>query len=193
MRVIGGLASGLRLKAPKGNKTRPTTDRVRENIFNVCAPRIPGARVLDLFAGTGAMGIEALSRGAEVAVFVDSEAEPVSCITYNLEVTSLSDRGRPIRSLVKSALVRLATEGWQFDLVFLDPPYGRGLIPKTLIELADLGLLAPQGLVAAEHGRRENLSSEVEAGGNVLRLFRRLDYGDTAISLFRLLNGTEEA
>ncbi len=193
MRVISGLARGHRLRAPKGTDTRPTADRVKESLFNVLGSRVPGARVLDLFAGTGSLGIEALSRGAESAIFVDSGAESNHCINKNLEATGLKHLGRLFKNQVHSALGHFSAEGLRFDLIFVDPPYGKGLAGKTLGDLVRWGLLEVDGLIAVEHGKRENLTPEVRAGGDALGLLRRLDYGDTSISLFCYRKGTEEA
>jgi len=132
MRIIAGAFRGRRLHAPKSNRIRPTIDRVREAVFNMIAPEVPGAKVLDLFAGTGAMGLEALSRGAHFCFFVDKSSEAVSLIGENVQLCAAQDRSRIIHGPVASAIRRLGSENELFDLIFMDPPYGKGYIDKTL-------------------------------------------------------------
>lgn len=132
MRIIAGDFRGRRLHAPKGYTIRPTIDRVRESVFNIIAAKVPGARVLDLFAGTGAMGLEALSRGALFCLFVDKGAEAVHLIRENVQLCTVQDRSRIIQGSADLVIRRLGLEGELFDLVFMDPPYGKGYIEKTL-------------------------------------------------------------
>lgn len=147
MRVISGSARGLKLTAPAGLDTRPTLDRVKEALFNILAPELRGARVLDLFAGSGALGIEALSRGGDGAVFVDSAGAARDAVKKNLAAARLEDRAEIVAG---DALDYLRRCGGKFDLIFLDPPYGGGLYEKALGLIAGRGLLAPGGAVAAE-------------------------------------------
>ena len=124
MRIITGTAKGCNLKTPKGMNTRPTSDRVKESLFSILGSDACG-RVLDVFAGTGALGLEALSRGADSCVFIDRETADI--ISFNAEHTRLADRCRVLKGDVFALLHRLAGEGKQFDLVFCDPPYHQGL------------------------------------------------------------------
>jgi 16S rRNA (guanine(966)-N(2))-methyltransferase RsmD len=134
MRIIAGEFRGRRLHSPSSNnyKIRPTIDKVREAVFNIIAGKVSGAKVLDLFAGTGAMGMEAISRGAQFCCFVDSGAEAIRIIRENVQLCAAHDRSRIIHGKVSSAITRLSSAGELFDLIFMDPPYGKGLIEKTL-------------------------------------------------------------
>lgn len=150
MRVISGSAKGHRLRTVKGATTRPTADHVRQALFDILGQRCTGLRVLDLFAGSGALGIEALSRGAREAVLVESDPAACRLIRENLEATRLEGRGRVVRADVLRFLAR--TTGEPFDLVFLDPPYGRGLafVARVLGKLASAAWIRPGGTVVAE-------------------------------------------
>ena len=127
MQVIAGKARRLLLKTIPGMDTRPTRDRIKETLFNILQPDVPGSRFLDLFAGTGAIGIEALSRGAQRAVFVDNAHKAVSCMKENLAHTHLENEALVMESDALAAIRRLALQGAKFDLIFLDPPYDAGL------------------------------------------------------------------
>lgn len=182
VRVIAGLAKGRHLKAPPGDLTRPTADRVRESIFNILAKRCMGAKVLDLFAGAGTLGIEALSRGAAEAVFVEQNHRAVEIIRENLRQCDFGDVARVIAKDVFRGLAVLSRKGEHFDLIFLDPPYGRGLAARTLQELGEGRLLAPQGMVIAEHSRHDPLAERY----GLLHLVRAERYGETMVSFYNL-------
>lgn len=126
MRVIAGSARRLLLKTVDGMDTRPTTDRIKETLFNMLQPQIPGCQFLDLFSGSGAIGIEALSRGAELAVMIENSPQALACIRENLQKTRLDDRAVVMGCDVLTGLKRLEGHGYQFDLVFMDPPYSHG-------------------------------------------------------------------
>lgn len=179
MRIIGGRLKGRRLAGVKG-QIRPTADRVREAIFNILGPEVPGSLVLDLFAGTGALGIEALSRGAVAAVFVENHSTSLQVLRRNLSQCALSEVSRIIPLAAEKALPRLAATGERFSLVFLDPPYGRGLADSTLLLLARKNLLAPDGYVIVEHSRLENLTEQYQD----LRRHDQRRYGATLISFY---------
>lgn len=180
IRVTGGELRGFQLAESGGDRLRPTTGRVREAIFNVVAPHIEGAAILDLFAGTGALGIEALSRGADRAVFVESHRPAARAIVQSLARAGLSDRSSVVRGALPGALDSL--DG-PFDLVLLDPPYDSDQASPTLSALA--ALLAPGGLVVYEHRSRYN-PPERPLG---LTLTDRRVYGDTAVAFFVTLEG----
>ena len=181
MRVISGTAGGLQLKSPKKHPLRPTQDRIRQVIFSSLAERVPGARVLDLFAGTGSFGIEALSRGAEAAVFVEQEAEAAQCIRENLVHCKLA--GGEVR--VEDALVFLRTAPpKKFDLIFADPPYlkSRGALDgDPLLEMLP-GFLAADGLFVWEHYAERRLENSTR-----WEVIRHRNYGETGLSFIRLL------
>lgn len=146
MRIISGRYRGRKLIPPKDNEVRPTTDRIKETVFNILAPRIPGARVLDLFAGSGALGIECLSRGADEVIFVDMSPESVALVHRNLK--GLDGNFRVVQADYAAALGRL--DG-RFDIVFIDPPYGAGLGEKAVSEIFARGLLEKDGVICYEH------------------------------------------
>lgn len=184
MRVIGGDLRGRRLQTPRGVDTRPTADRVRESLFNVLAPVIWDAAVLDLFAGSGALGIEALSRGASRAVFAEVDRTALRVLQRNLETLGLLDRAEVHQMPADRALRQAIAAGAQFDLVFLDPPYGRDLASPILRAIAAEPLLAAGAQVIVEHEQRAALSDQIGTGPGCLARFRVLTYGDTAISLY---------
>ncbi|MDR1664232.1 MAG: 16S rRNA (guanine(966)-N(2))-methyltransferase RsmD [Clostridiales bacterium] len=150
MRVISGAARGCRLTAPKGVNTRPTADRLKENLFNILQPRIAGAYFLDLFSGSGAIGIEALSRGADAAVFVERDFAAVSVIRENLRKTKLAERAGVLALSAGEALARLFNDKKTFDIIFMDPPYGSELAKTTFALLARYNILKDGGILIAE-------------------------------------------
>ncbi len=150
VRIIAGLARGRRLVAPKGMDTRPTPDRVKESLFSILGPRVDGALVLDLFAGTGALGLEALSRGAAGAWFVEPDRAARAALEDNIEKTRLGPTEVLPMPAVR-AIKKLAAAGRQFDLVFIDPPFAQNAWDEALRELCGAGLLLPHGLVVCEH------------------------------------------
>lgn len=181
MRIISGTAKGKRLSSFQGESIRPTPDRVREAVFSILVSRLGtlhGKSVLDLFAGTGAMAIEALSRGAERAVLVDQDPQANRLIAANLQSCGVAQKGSLVRGDVLRTLPRLA--GASYDLIFLDPPYRKGLLEETLQTIGSHALLAAGGIVCAESDRREEPPEEV--GG--LTLDQRRHYGSTAIHIY---------
>ena len=184
MRVITGTARGRRLKELEGMETRPTTDRVKEGMFNVLQFDIEGRRVLDLFAGTGQLGIECLSRGAASAVFVDRRADAVKLIRENLKATELTDRARVVSGDSMEYLQQLRE---QFDLIFLDPPYEAGLLEVAIPRIAEIDILAPHGIIVAEHP----VGKALPALKPPYRLHRTYRYGKIAMTLYRRDANTE--
>jgi 16S rRNA (guanine966-N2)-methyltransferase len=174
MRVIAGTWRGRRLQAPPGAATRPTSDRVREALFSVLADRVPDARVLDLYAGSGALGIEALSRGAAEATFVDSAAAAVRAIHANLEAVGAQAEVR--RTDARRFLVAASAAARYYDLVFLDPPYRQAGHLGDELTAALPAVLAPGAAVVAESDRRAPL----ELG---IPLLDERRYGDTLIRI----------
>ncbi len=177
MRIVGGTKKGRRLVAFKCTSIRPTSDRVREAVFNVLGQDMTSRRVLDLFAGTGAMGIEALSRGAAAAVFVDRDARAVEVIKRNIEICGLKDRARVVRRDAKAACRMLGEEKERFDIVFIDAPYREpDLAVEVLKRLADTGLVTAGGTAVLEVSKSFALEDTV--GFEVLKEKR---YGDTLV------------
>jgi len=184
LRIISGSARGRRLLSPKNSLIRPTADRVKESLFNILNVLIAGydsCRALDIFAGTGNLGIEALSRGAAYAFFIDSHKESVSLVIKNLRMLGFTDRGRVIESEALSALRSLGKREAHFQLVFVDPPYRQGLSEKVLEFLASSNLIDEYSLVIVETSSNELLQTAFDN----LREFDRRVYGDTAIVFFR--------
>lgn len=180
MRVIAGSAKGRRIEAPKGRDIRPTSDRVREALFSILGPRIADARFLDLFAGTGANGIEALSRGAASCVFADNAPEALALIRRNLSHTGFAAQAECIKLELPRDLPQFAARTSPFDLVFADPPYTFSTYEALTQALDDKRLAAPEALLIIEHERRATLP---ESTGRWTR-YRKADYGDTALSFY---------
>lgn len=147
MRVISGSAKGRKLFAPEGLSTRPTTDRVKESVFNIITPFLPAENVLDLFAGSGGLGIETLSRGSKHCTFVETDKSALSVIRKNLELARLSDRADVIGTDALNFLKRTSTK---FDVIFLDPPYNTGLLTDAIKTVYQSNLLADGGIIVAE-------------------------------------------
>lgn len=179
MRIIAGVFKGRRLAPVKG-RTRPTAAKVREAVFNILGSAVEGVRVLDLFAGTGALGIEAISRGAAVAIFVEDHPEAVKALRRNLEELGLEKQTTVWPLPVTMALKKMAARGERFGLAFLDPPYGGGKAEATMEALATLDLLSPGASVVVEYSRRETLP---EASGGLRRKQVRR-YGDTQVAFY---------
>ncbi len=191
MRVIAGIARGRTLAGPPaGAATRPTSDKVREALFNILGPAVTGARVVDLFAGTGALGIEALSRGAERVVFVESDRRLCDVIRRNLEAVRLADRAVVLQRDVRRAAVQLAAHA-PFDIAFIDPPYGHRLEHDALDVLVRHDLLAPGALVAVEHASRETLEL-TDPVSMALTPERTRNYGDTALTCYRAAGASSD-
>ena len=180
MRVIGGRAKGRRIKVPKVRALRPTADRVKEALFNILPHDLSGLKVLDLFAGTGNLSLEALSRGAAEAVLVEASRGAARAIRENLQTLGFSGKSQIWIIPVLRSLRLLSRRGETFDLVFLDPPYERDWVRKTLRAIALQGLLREGGTLVVEHGVREKV--EVDYGPLTLKDQRR--YGTTLLSFF---------
>lgn len=183
--MITGKAKGRRLKSVKGMNTRPTTDRVKESLFSIIGSRVYDTVFLDLFSGTGAIGIEALSRGAKAAILVERDRRALSVIRENLGTTNLKEAAVVMGMDVRKALPHLAEKGYRFGIVFMDPPYRMAVIPEVLEQLQYFRLLEPKGLVVCEHSKDENLPDGVGS----LRLIRQQVYGDTCLSFFEDTEG----
>ena len=168
MRVIAGTAKRLVLKTLDGIETRPTTDRIKETLFNIITPYLFDCSFLDLFAGSGAIGIEALSRGAGEAVFVEKNPNAMVCIKENLVHTKLADKAMTIQTDVLSALKRLEDDK-QFDYIFMDPPYNQQWEQKVLEYLAGSTLLADEGTVIVEASKETSFDYVEELGFHVIR------------------------
>ncbi len=170
MRVIAGEARRLSLITPKGNNTRPTGDKIKETLFNILAPSLYGTHFLDLFAGSGGIGIEALSRGASFAAFVEKDKTAADCIKKNLETTHFTERSVLRRADVLSCLPDMGRNGG-YDIIFMDPPYDKGLEKSVLIMLAkDQSLCTNDTLVIVETGADTDISYVGDLGFEIERI-----------------------
>jgi 16S rRNA (guanine966-N2)-methyltransferase len=182
MRITGGRTKGRLLTPLKNVRIRPSSDKVRESIFNIIGQDIPDQRVLDLFAGTGSLGIEALSRGATWALFIDNSPQCIKLIKKNLKLCGYEPSGSVLRKdLTRGLPWKHSLMKMKFDLVFLDPPYRKSYIPPILSELVDREILASQSLVIAESSKNDKLP--VTFGR--LQLVDTRTYGDTKITIYR--------
>lgn len=182
MRVISGQAKGRKLRAVPGGRTRPITDRVKQALFDILGGDVVGACFLDLFAGTGSVGIEALSRGAERAVFVERSAVAVRVIHHNLETTQLADRARIVRADVFAFLARPHVEEAPFDLIYVAPPQYRGLWADTLraLDTANNPLLSAESLIVVQiHPKEYTSLSPIR-----LEMTDQRDYGSTLLCFY---------
>lgn len=182
MRIIAGTHRGRRLSGPQGTELRPTSDKVREALFSILGPQVPGCHFLDLYAGTGAVGIEALSRGAATATFVESDPKAVQLLRKNLQACQLLDRARICVGQTATFLSR--DDWWQgpYDILFADPPYAALDELDVLIQAWKPGLLSDEAMVMIEQDSR----TAVPASFGPADLVRRYQYGDTALYRYRL-------
>jgi len=181
MRVIAGTAKGIRLEAPKGARVRPTLDRVREALFSILGDRIAGARFLDLFAGTGANGIEALSRGAAFCTFVDNHPESLAVIWRNIEKAYLSDRTQVVKLSLPKGLANLPPRAAPYRVIFADPPHIFDQHEALFEAIVRNRLLEPGGLVVIEHDASLVLPEHPITG---LARARTATYGGTGLTFF---------
>ena len=180
MRVIAGIYKGRRLKTLEGLSVRPTSDRMRETIFNILTPRIEGARFADVCAGSGAIGIEALSRGAGHVTFIESSLKAARVISDNLRACGIRRDYRMINRDAIRALKNLASEKAQFDVIYFDPPYNSDIYTPVMWVIARHDLLAENGIVIVEHHRQ----SPLQANYDQLRPYRQLEQGETHLTFF---------
>lgn len=177
MRVIAGKYRGRALKGPKHEGVRPTADRIKEAMFNILGARIQGAAFLDLFAGTGGIGIEALSRGASSVVFADRNLSSVKLIHQNVKILHLDEKVRVLHLSFERAADLLAKENFQFDLIFLDPPFEDGILIKAIEKILDWNLIRNEGIIIAEHPRKIILNIPELQG-------ETRNYGDICLTFF---------
>lgn len=178
MRVITGTARGRRLRELPGMETRPTTDKVKESIFNIVQFDVEGRNVLDLFGGTGQLGIEALSRGAERCTFVDLRKEAAAVIKENVKTCGFEDRGRVVQG---DSIAFLTGCREKFDLAFLDPPYASGLLERALEVISKIDIMSENGIIVCESAAEQvlpELSAPYEKG-------REYRYGKIKVTLYR--------
>ncbi|MGX7418558.1 16S rRNA (guanine(966)-N(2))-methyltransferase RsmD [Carnobacterium gallinarum] len=185
MRVISGEYGGRKLKAVPGTNTRPTTDKIKESIFNIIGPYFDGGTCLDLFAGSGSLSIEAVSRGFNQAILIDKEPIALKTIKENIAMTKEEDKFKVYRNDADRALDVLSRQTQKFDLIFMDPPYLKQEIEKQLLKMADLGLVAENGKIICEVDKKSDLSDEV----GPFYAVRRENYGITQIVIYQFKEG----
>nr|WP_232970445.1 16S rRNA (guanine(966)-N(2))-methyltransferase RsmD [Salisediminibacterium selenitireducens] len=181
MRVISGSCKGTRLKGLSGDQTRPTSDKVKESVFNIAGPYFDGGSVLDLYAGSGGMAIEALSRGLTDAVLIDKHYAAIQVIRENLSRTNMNSFVEVFKNDANKALQVLIKNNRSFDMIILDPPYARQELEKQLDVIADAQLLKAGGVIICEHDKRVSLKDGI--GG--LYVSKRATYGDTVITMYK--------
>jgi 16S rRNA (guanine966-N2)-methyltransferase len=181
MRIISGQTKGRALRAPRGRGVRPTSSKVREALFSILSERIEGAFVLDLFAGSGALGIEALSRGAAGVVFVDQAAESLRALVANIDACGYGDRATVHRGNSLKFLKEPGTYAGSFDVVLADPPYHTGILRKLLPLLSRGDIMKPSGIMVIEHFHKTVLPERI----GPLSSFRSERYGDTVLAFYQ--------
>ena len=179
MRIIAGNMRGRTIEAPKGRDTRPTLDRVRESLFGILQFDLPGRRVLDLFAGSGSLGLEALSRGAADASVCDRDRGAQQAVSRNIACLGLEEQAQLFPVSYEAAIAMLAQRGVQVELVFLDPPYEAGLLEPAVAHLTAFDILNPHGIIVAEHPAERSLQPPA-APYRVRRAYR---YGKIAVTV----------
>jgi 16S rRNA (guanine(966)-N(2))-methyltransferase RsmD len=184
MRIVAGKNKGNILKSPKDLSVRPTSEKVREALFDILRSSIKETSFLDLFAGTGAVGIEALSRGAKNAIFIEKELKCIKIIKDNLEKTGNSQNAIVLKMDFWSGLKLLAKKNYLLDCIFLDPPYNKGLVNISLLEISKLSILQKNGLVIAQHYKKEKVMEKL----NNLKLFNQRKYGECYLSFYEYVN-----
>ena len=184
MRIVAGKNKGNILKSPKGLSVRPTSEKVREALFDILGTSVKETCFLDLFAGTGAAGIEALSRGAKNVIFIEKEPKCIKIIKENLEKTGNSQNAIVYKIDSLSGLKLLAKKKYLLDYIFLDPPYNKGLVNISLLEISKLSILRKNGLLIAQHYKKEKAMENL----NNLKLFNQRRYGECYLSFYEYVN-----
>ncbi|MCI6737249.1 MAG: 16S rRNA (guanine(966)-N(2))-methyltransferase RsmD [Intestinibacter sp.] len=182
MRVISGKARGLKLNTPKNQDVRPTTDRVKESLFNIINFDIMDSNVLDLFAGTGSLGIECLSRGANKCVFVDKSKESMSIVKSNIKKARVENESITMNIDFKSAILSLGNKGEKFNIIFMDPPYYKNMFEDALSMVDQNNLLEEDGVIVVEHDTKDSFPE------NIGRLYKSRDkkYGKTTLTFYKM-------
>lgn len=182
LRVISGKARGLKLDSPKNQDVRPTTDRVKESLFNIINPYIRESNILDLFAGTGSLGIECLSRGAKNCVFVDKSKDSINIIKSNVKKARVENESTILNIDFKDAVKRLSSQNQKFDVIFMDPPYYENMFIKCLKSIDELNLLHEDGIIVVEHDTKDLFDESI---GNLVKS-RDKKYGNTTLTFYKL-------
>jgi 16S rRNA (guanine966-N2)-methyltransferase len=181
MRIISGIAKGRKILSPEGMGTRPTLDRIKESIFNIIQNYVPGAVAVDVFAGTGSLGLEAASRGAKQVYLIDKGETTYKYLKQNIENLKFNDICKALNTDSYSALHEFARKGVVFDLIFIDPPYLKDMIPPAVDIISEKGLLAQDGLIVC----KIDSSEELYQGNEDIELFDHRKYGNTTVLFYR--------
>ena len=183
MRIITGKARGLHLNVPKNYDVRPTADRVKESLFNIIGSKVVDAAVLDLFAGSGNLGLESWSRGARFVQFVDNSRTSLKLTGSNIQKCRAQADCKMLKHDAEAAVDLFYKQGQRFDLIFVDPPYNKGFVQKILGKLADCPLLTEDGWLIAEHSMHDEIAAAVPEG---FVIFRSQQYGETVLSFIKI-------
>lgn len=182
MRVISGKVRGLKLNTPKNEDVRPTTDRVKESLFNIINPYMMESDVLDLFAGSGSLGIECLSRGANTATFVDVSKESIILIKSNIKKAKFEDQSFILNLDFKDAINKLKIQKKKFDVIFMDPPYYKDMFIDALNKVDESNLLDEDGIIIVEHDTKDVFPEQIQG----LKKYRDKKYGNTTITFYKM-------
>lgn len=182
MRVISGKVRGLKLNTPKNEDVRPTTDRVKESLFNIINPYIMESDVLDLFAGTGSLGIECLSRGANRCVFVDVSKESISIVKSNIKKARVENESIVLNLDFKDAINKLKLQNNKFDVIFMDPPYYKNMFIDALEKITEASLLKEDGIIIIEHDTKDKFPEKI----NTIIQTKSKKYGNTTLTFYTL-------
>lgn len=177
MRIITGIAKGRAIKAPEGENTRPTSDRVKESLFNIISKKIYGARVLDMFSGTGNLGLEAISRGAEVCTFIENSNNTYKVLSMNVESLGFVSNSELYKGDAFNVLERLGRNNKKYDIIFLDPPYSMGLVEKSIKRINELMILEKNGIIISECDEKDIIPENIYD----IKVYRVEKYGRTKI------------
>lgn len=188
MRIIAGDAKGRRILSPEGKDTRPTSDKVKESMFNILGSKVPDSKVLDLYAGTGNLALEAISRGAQSAVLIDRSRESIKIIHQNIKLLNYGEYCEVYNNDAIPALNILHRRGLSFDIIFLDPPYHKNILPEVIETIWSLNLLKSTGIIVAEHDTRDVLPDNIKD----FVMVKKALYGDTRLSFYVLMKSLEE-
>ena len=182
LRVISGKARGLKLDTPKNQDVRPTTDRVKESLFNMINSYIMDSNILDLFAGTGSLGIECLSRGAKNCVFVDKSKDSINIVRSNVKKARVENESTILNVDFKDAVKRLSTQNQKFDVIFMDPPYYENMFIECLKSIDKFNLLDEDGIIVVEHDTKDLFEDSIGR----LNKSREKKYGNTTLTFYKL-------
>jgi 16S rRNA (guanine966-N2)-methyltransferase len=180
MRIITGIAKGRIIKAPEGLDTRPTADRVKQSLFNIINNKVLGSRVLDLFAGTGNLGLEAISQGAIECTFIEHNKKTFSILADNIKLLGFENKIEKFQGDAIENLKMLSKKGKEYDLILLDPPYGKGLIETAIEQIDKLQLLSNDGIIVSEYDSNDIMPEKI----GTLLIYRTVKYGRTKISFW---------